>query len=281
MPKLLTGAEVVKDIIERAKEEADALKTYGITPQLAIVRVGERPDDLAYERGATKRCVEVGVSVRQLELDADAGTEELLEVIDGLNDDPTIHGVLLLRPLPKGIDEAAVCDRLKPQKDVDGITMLSLAGTFTGVRIGFPSCTAAAVLEMLDYYDIDVSGKNVAVVGRSMVAGRPAAMLLMARDATVTICHRQTRDLKAAVKAADIVVVAAGTAGIADDSFFSPGQAIIDVGINLGEDGKLHGDVSYTEALPAAAITPVPGGVGAVTAAVLVKHVVKAAKNAV
>ena len=278
MARRLLGKEVTAALNEKIKENVAALKAKGISPTLGIVRVGEKEDDLSYERGATKRCETLGVACEKYLLPADVTQEKLLEVIHQVNQDDKIHGVLIFRPLPKHLDEAAVIQALAPEKDVDGITDGSMVGVFAGTKQGFPPCTPQACMEILDHYGIDCTGKKAVVVGRSLVVGKPAAMMLLKKNATVTVCHTRTVDMPSVVKEADIVIVAAGRAGVVDDRYVSPGQTVIDVGINVNEEGKLCGDVAYDKVEPVVeAITPVPGGVGSVTTSVLVGHVVEAA----
>ena len=280
MAEILKGAPVAAALSEELIRRAAALRGAGILPTLAILRVGERPDDVAYENAAVKRCEKVGVSVRRVLLPHSCAREALLDAVARINDDPTIHGCLLFRPLPERESEAAACALLSPEKDVDGCTAGSLAAVFTGKGPGFPPCTAQACLELLDYYGISPAGKRVAVVGRSLVIGRPVAMMLQSRDATVTMCHSKTADLAAACREADIVVAAAGQAGLIDASCVRAGQVVLDVGINVTAEGTLRGDVRFDEAEPVVkAITPVPAGVGAVTTAVLAKHVLQAAER--
>ncbi|MCC8098784.1 MAG: bifunctional 5,10-methylenetetrahydrofolate dehydrogenase/5,10-methenyltetrahydrofolate cyclohydrolase [Clostridiales bacterium] len=280
MPILLKGGPVVAAMNENSAARCAALKEKGIVPQLAIVRVGERPDDLSYERGVMKRCAAVGVAVRQFLLSADATQEALLAVIDEVNRDRAIHGCLLFRPLPKTMDDSAIRAALAPEKDVDGITDLSLAGVFTGAATGFAPCTAQACAEILDFYQIPLSGKRVTVVGRSLVVGKPAAMLLDRRNATVTMCNSRTQNLAAVCREADVVVVAMGRMGAIGGDCLRPGQTVVDVGIHVGPDGKLCGDVRFDGAEGiVSAITPVPGGVGTVTNSVLVRHVIEAAER--
>ena len=241
--------------------------------------MGERPDDLSYERGACKRAEALGIAVRKFLLSEDASQAALMEAIAQVNADDSIHGCLLFRPLPKGIDEAAACNALSPAKDVDGITAGSLAGVFMDTGVGFPPCTAQACVEILDHYGIDVEGKDVAVVGRSLVIGKPAAMLLLAKNATVTLCHSRSAELPAVCRAADVVVYATGRPRAYSLEHFSTGQVVLDVGINVDEEGNLCGDVDFDSAEPVvAAITPVPRGVGSVTTAVLMRHVAQAAE---
>ena len=278
MAKQLLGKEVTAALNERIKGDVEKLKAKGVIPMLGIVRVGERPDDLSYERGAVKRCETLGVSYEKFLLPENVSQDELMETIRTVNKREDIHGVLIFRPLPGHLDEKEVIRALDPEKDVDGITDGSMVGVFTSTAQGFPPCTPQACMEILDHYGIDCTGKKAVVIGRSLVVGKPAAMLLLKKNATVTICHTRTKDMPSVVKEADIVIVAAGRAGVVDDTYLSPGQIVIDVGINVNEEGKLCGDVDYEKAEPVVeAITPVPGGVGSVTTSVLIGHVVEAA----
>lgn len=280
MAMILKGAPVVAAMNEANAIRCEALKAKGITPTLAVVRVGAREDDLSYERGVMTRCGKVGVAVRQYLLPADAAQEQLLEVIAGINADPAIHGCLLFRPLPKQFDDRTIRAALSPEKDIDGITDGSLAGVFTNTAIGYPPCTAQACLEILRYYDLPLSGKRAVVVGRSLVVGKPAAMMLDRQNATVTLCNSRTQNLPALCKEADILVVAMGKMGFIGGDCLREGQVVVDVGIHVNAEGKLCGDVRFSEAEPVVgAITPVPGGVGTVTTSVLVSHVVDAAEK--
>lgn len=282
MAQLWKGAPVAAALTEQLSQRAQALIAKGVAPTLAIVRVGERPEDLSYERGALKRCEKVGIAVRQYLLTAASSQTDLMEVIEEINGDDSIHGCLLFRPLPKHMDEAAVCAALSPAKDVDGITAGSLAAVFSGSGAGYPPCTAQACLEILDHYGYELKGKRAVVVGRSLVIGKPVSMLLLGRHATVTICHTRTADLPAECRRADVLVAAAGKAGAVSAQCLAPGQVVLDVGINVDEDGNLVGDVDFTAAENTVeAITPVPGGVGAVTTSVLARHVIEAAEKAI
>jgi methylenetetrahydrofolate dehydrogenase (NADP+)/methenyltetrahydrofolate cyclohydrolase len=274
------GSEVTEALNERIAIEVEALKDKGIEPTLAILRVGERGDDISYERGATKRAEKVGVTIKNVVLPADVSEAALIDAVLQLNADDSVHGVLMFRPLPDHIDEDKVRNLLSPAKDIDGLTDLSLAGVFAGVNSGFAPCTPAACMEILDYFGVDCKGKKAVVVGRSLVVGKPAAMMLLDRQATVTIAHSRTVDLPSVVRQADIVIACVGRAKMIDAAYLSDGQVIIDVGINVLADGSLSGDVDYQAAEPIVeAITPVPGGVGTVTTSVLMKHVVEAAKR--
>ncbi len=281
MAAILKGAPVVAAMNEVNAARCAALSEKGIVPTLAVVRVGAREDDLSYERGVMTRCGKVGVAVRQFLLPADASQDELLDVIQKINADASIHGCLLFRPLPKQFDDRTIRAALDPKKDIDGITDGSLAGVFTNTAIGYPPCTAQACLEILKYYQIPLSGKRAVVVGRSLVVGKPAAMMLDRENATVTMCNSRTQDLPALCREADVVVVAMGRMGAIGGDALREGQVVVDVGIHVNEEGKLCGDVRFSEAEPLVdAITPVPGGVGTVTTSVLVGHVVDAAEKA-
>ncbi len=278
MAKQLLGKEVTAALNERIKADVATLNAKGIKPTLGIIRVGERPDDLSYERGATKRCETLGVEYKKYLLPADVTQEELLKVVDEVNNDDNIHGVLMFRPLPKHINQTVVENALAAEKDVDCQTDASLGGVFTGKKVGFPPCTPQACMEILDHYGIDCTGKKAVVIGRSLVVGKPAAMMLIKKNATVTVCHTRTVDMPAVAREAEILIVAAGRAGVVGAEYVSAGQTVIDVGINVNAEGKLCGDVDYAAVEPIVdAITPVPGGVGSVTTSVLVGHVVEAA----
>ena len=284
MAKQLLGQEVNEKLNARIIAECEELKARGVNPTLAIVRCGERPDDLSYEKGATKRAEALGVAVEKFLLPEDVSKEELLRTIDAINANDQIHGVLMFRPLPKHLkaDQDEICNRLDPRKDVDGMTNGSNAGVFMGKELGFAPCTPAACMEILDHYGIDCTGKKAVVLGRSLVVGKPAAMMLLAKNATVTVCHTKTRDVAAVAREADILVSAAGVLKSLTKDYVRPGQVVIDVSINWDEaKGGIAGDAVYDEVEPIVeAITPVPGGVGAVTTSVLIGHVVEAAKRA-
>ena len=280
MAQILKGAPVVAAMNEANAARCAALKEKGIAPTLAVVRVGAREDDLSYERGVMTRCGKVGVEVKQYLLPADAAQDDLLKVIAEINADDAIHGCLLFRPLPRQFDDRTVRAALAPEKDIDGITDGSLAGVFTNTAIGYPPCTAQACLEILKYYSISLSGRRAVVVGRSLVVGKPAAMMLDRENATVTICNSRTQDLPALCREADVLVVAMGRMGAIGGDCLRAGQVVVDVGIHVNEEGRLCGDVRFAEAEPVVdAITPVPGGVGTVTTSVLVGHVVEAAEK--
>ncbi len=281
MAELLKGAPVAATLNAQTATEVAALQKQGVTPTLAIVRVGERSDDLSYERGATKRCREVGIEVRSIILPADTDSDTFFAALDELNRNPAVHGILLLRPLPKHLDEERARKMLRPEKDVDGCTDGSLAGVFTDTPLGFPPCTAQAAMEILRYYGIPLSEKRVVVIGRSLVVGRPVAMLLLHANATVTVCHSRTPDVPAITQQADVIIAASGRMESIGAAYLRAGQTVIDVGIGWNETKqKLCGDVNFAEAEPIlSAITPVPGGVGSVTTAVLCRHIAEAAKR--
>jgi len=281
MATWLKGAPVAAALSEKMKRDIEELRAAGVTPTLAILRVGERADDISYERGAVKRCGSVGVAVRSAVLPEDVDSDTFFSVLENLNTDDSVHGILMFRPLPKHLDEEAARRRLRPAKDVDGCTDASLAGVFANTRIGFAPCTAQAAMEILRFYGVDCAGKKAAVIGRSLVVGRPVSMMLMHENATVVTCHTRTPDVPSITRQADIVIACSGQMESVGAAYVREGQTVIDVGIAWNEEkGKLCGDVCAGEVEPVVdALTPVPGGVGAVTACVLVSHVVEAAKS--
>ncbi len=281
MAELWKGAPVAAALTEELTARCEKLTAAGIVPTLAILRVGERPDDISYETGAMKRCAKTGVAVKRFLLPADCSREQLLDTIREINADKAIHGCLMFRPLPDKAMEEAACALLAPEKDVDCMTAGSLASVFTGKGAGYPPCTAQACMEILAHYGVDLTGKRVTVIGRSLVIGKPVSMMLQAKNATVTMCHTRTKDLPGTCRSAEVLIAAAGKAGVVTADHAAPGQVVIDVGINVGADGKLCGDVDFDAVEPVvSAITPVPGGVGSVTTAVLCKHVIEAAEQA-
>ena len=284
MAQILSGREVASAMNDALLTRAGALAERGILPTLAIVRVGENESDLSYERGAEKRAQKVGVEIRKIALPRDVEAEALLETIRALNDDDGVHGVLLLRPLPgqlKGVSEK-ICNALRPDKDVDAMTDLSSAGVYQGRSdLGFPPCTPEACMKILHHYGSSCAEKRGVVIGRSLVVGRPLAMMLMAEDATVTLCHSKTPNLPEIARQADILVTAAGHLGFVNEDFVRPGQVVLDVSVNWdSEKNGIAGDCVFDQVEPVvAAITPVPGGVGAVTSSVLMDHVITAAER--
>ena len=285
MAKQLLGKEVTAAMNEKLQAKVAELKEKGVTPKLGIIRCGENPSDLSYEKGAMSRAALIGVEVERFLLPEDVTKEALIAQIEALNADASIHGVLLFRPLPKQLKsaESEICNHLRPEKDIDCMTDLSNAGVFMGKQLGFAPCTPQACMEILDHYGIDCKGKTAVVIGRSLVVGRPAAMMLMQRNATVTICHTKTVDTAAIARQADILVTSAGVLNSLTADYVRPGQIVIDVSINWDptkKDGKggIAGDADFATVEPIVeAITPVPGGVGAVTTSVLIGHVVEAA----
>jgi methylenetetrahydrofolate dehydrogenase (NADP+)/methenyltetrahydrofolate cyclohydrolase len=281
MAVIMKGAEVVRMMKEKLLTEAAGLKQRGIIPGLGIIRLGVRPDDLAYEKGAIKRAESVGINCQVFEYPETMSQSELVAAISRINADQAIQGILLFRPLPAQIDENVIKQLISPEKDVDCLNPVNVAKVFSGDESGFAPCTPAAVMEILEHYQISVTGKSVVVIGRSLVVGKPLAMMLLKKNATVTICHTKTVNLPAVCQAADILIAAAGKAKMVTADFIPPGGVVIDVGINIDREGKLCGDVDYADAVNRAAyITPVPGGVGTVTASVLAKHVIRGAKIA-
>jgi methylenetetrahydrofolate dehydrogenase (NADP+)/methenyltetrahydrofolate cyclohydrolase len=281
MAEILKGAPVAAALTDKMKQDVAELQEHGINPTLAILRVGERPDDLAYERGAVKRSEKAGVEVRKVVLPEDVTQEEFDRVLTELNQDASVHGILMMRPLPGHLDNERARQMLAPEKDIDGCTDGSLAGVFTNTPTGFPPCTAQAAMEMLHHYGYEVQGKKVAVIGRSLVIGRPVAMMLMHENATVVNCHTRTVDVPSITREADIIIAAAGRLRNVTAEFVREGQVIIDVGVNWDEEkGGIAGDVDFDAVEPiVAAITPVPGGVGTVTSSVLISHVIEAARR--
>jgi methylenetetrahydrofolate dehydrogenase (NADP+)/methenyltetrahydrofolate cyclohydrolase len=277
----MKGADVAARMRESLAGELDILRRKGIEPGLGIVRVGARPDDLSYEQGALKRFEGLGIAARVFAFPEDIGQEAFAAEFDKINRSGAVHGILLLRPLPERLDAEPIRKAIDPAKDIDGMSPLNAAKVFSaGGEGGFAPCTPVAVMEMLDHYAVDLAGKNVAVVGRSPVVGRPLAMLMLARNATVTICHTRTRNLEDICRNADIVVAAAGRAKTITPACVSPESVVVDVGVNVDENGKLCGDVDYGAVMPIVSmISPVPGGVGAVTTSVLARHVLRAARG--
>jgi methylenetetrahydrofolate dehydrogenase (NADP+)/methenyltetrahydrofolate cyclohydrolase len=278
MVEVLKGKPVVDAMAERISAQAEGLRAKGAPPKICCLRVGARPDDLSYERTVLKRADALGLESVVRELDADATEFEVAAAIEDINADSSIHGCLMFRPLPKGMNEQRLCNLLAPEKDIDAICDAVLGSVFLGTSEGFVPATAQACIEVLDFYGIDLSGKHVVVVGRSNVIGKPVAMLCLARNASVTICHSKTTDLPAMMRAGDVVICATGRAKAYGSECFRPGQTVIDVGINFDTDGNMCGDVDFDAVVDVVdAITPVPGGLGSVTTSVTLEHVVRAA----
>jgi len=282
MAKILQGAEVAKSLSQTISSRVDELTALGVIPCLATVRVGEPDDAIAYERSVTKSAEKLGVAVRNTVLPEEVSQQELLRQLEDLNMDPSVHGILLFSPLPRHINNRVAHDALSPAKDIDGVTMLSHAGVYSGTNLGFAPCTPSACMAILDFYGIDVAGKHAVVIGRSLVVGKPLAMMLLSRNATVTICHSKSTDLASITRGADIVFACVGKKRMIDRQFLSEGQIVIDVGINVCEDGSIVGDVDFEAVCNSVvAITPVPGGVGTVTSRILIERVVDAATRTV
>ena len=281
MAQVLLGKEVADVLTEELVERVAKLKAGGVEPSLAIVRLGNEADDLSYERGALNRAEKAGVKVKVFDLPRDLPQEDLEQVILEINQDDSLHGCLIFRPLPGQIDEEKIAALLAPTKDIDGFTDGSLVGVFKGEQTGFAPCTAEAAIAILKHYNVNLNGARAVVLGRSLVIGKPVAMMLLQENSTVTICHSRTKEIAKAAKDADVLIAAVGQAKMVTPEFCNPGQVIIDVGINVDEEGKLLGDVDYDSVEPLVkAITPVPRGVGSVTTSILMKHVVEAAERA-
>ena len=277
--QIIKGKPVADKISEELIKEVDLLIKEGINPKLTIVRVGARSDDLSYERGALKRCQNIGITTEVLELAEDITQEEYIDVLKRVNDDKNVNGILCFRPLPKHLNEEVIKYVIAPEKDVDCFSPINSAKVMEGDKSGFPPCTPTAVVEILKHYNVDLKGSKVTVLGRSMVVGKPVSMLLLSEHATVTICHSKTKNLSGVAAEADVLIAAIGRAKMVDESFVKDGAVVIDVGINVDEEGNLCGDVDTNAVLDKVSmITPVPAGVGSVTTSILAKHVVKAFK---
>lgn len=280
MSIIMKGSEVAGAMKIKLQEEVQQLKEKDIKPHLAIVRVGARPDDLAYERGAKKRMETIGIQCTVFEFPEDIGQQEFEEEFTKINDASSIHGILLFRPLPKHLSEEPLKKIINPLKDVDCMCDINIAKVFSGDSSGFAPCTPEAVMEILNHYNLDLTGKKVTVLGRSMVVGKPLAMLMVKKNATVTICHTKTKKLDQVCREAEIFVAAAGKAKMVNELMVGVGAVVVDVGINVDEAGNLCGDVDYLKVEGKTShITPVPGGVGSVTSSVLAKHVIAAARS--
>ena len=269
-------ADRIKEEIVKTVEECKAERRS--LPKLAVLRVGERPDDVAYESRVLKNCTELGIEAEIMAVDDNINMVNFIETLSRLNADPEIHGILVFRPLPEQLDMDEVSRTIRPDKDVDCMSPVNAEKIFIGDPTGIPPCTPEAVIEILKYYGYDLAGKNVAVVNRSMVLGRPLSMLFLAENSTVTICHSRTKELSNVTAGADIVVTGAGKAKFFGKEYFTGDSVVIDVGINM-DNGSLCGDVDFEAVSDSvSAITPVPGGVGIVTSMLLLSHVIKAMK---
>ena len=280
MAEIINGKLVSSETRAKIAEEVAAFKAeMGVIPGLAVVIVGNNPASLVYVRNKGKACAEVGMHSVEIALPEETTEAELLERIAELNADSSIHGILVQLPLPKHIDQETIINAISPKKDVDAFHPENVGRIFIG-NYSFLPCTPAGVMDLLDYYGINVSGKKCVVLGRSNIVGKPMAHLLLERNGTVTVCHSRTQNLEDEIRSADILVVAIGRAEFVKGSMIKPGAVVVDVGINRGEDGKLRGDVEYSTAFEVASyITPVPGGVGPMTITTLLKNTLLAARN--
>lgn len=275
----LLGAPVAKEITAQLAERVSKLKTQGITPKLAIVRLGENASDMAYERGTMSRMAKVGAEVEVHALPAITVQADLEALLAELSADSSVHGILLMRPLPEGLDEAAAAACVAPTKDLDGMTRGSLAKVFAGKGEGYAPCTAEAVLAILEHYGINPAGKRVVVLGRSLVIGKPVAQLLLGQNATVTICHSKTQNMFEITQQADILISCMGRANTITKDMVKPGAVVVDVSTNDDGQGGITGDVCYEQVKEVAgAITPVPRGVGSVTTSILARHLTESAE---
>ena len=281
MGEIIKGKPVGDALSEILKGECEALVKEGIQPKLAILRVGAKPNDLSYERGALKKCDTIGIVAEVTELSEDTTQEQYIEALEKLNKDSSVHGILTFRPLPKGIDEEVIKNVISPEKDVDCFSPMNTAKLMEGDKTGFPPCTPTAVVEILKHYNDPLKGANVVVLGRSMVVGKPVSMLLLGENATVTICHSKTQDLAKVCSQADVLVAGVGRARMVTSDYIKEGAVVIDVGINAKpEGGGICGDVDTDDVVEKASmVTPVPAGVGSVTTSILAKHVIKACKQ--
>lgn len=279
MTGILSGKSVSKDIRERIRGKVSDLEKINKYPTLGIIRLGKNPGDISYEKSILKNCDTLGIKTKVVELDSEISTDDLTEEIDLLNGDDLISGILLFRPLPSHIDEELIRSKINVDKDVDCMHPLNLEKIFEGDITGFAPCTPKAAVEILSYYDIPLEGKNIAIINRSMVVGKPLAMMLLEKNATVTICHSRTKNLDSVTRDADIVITALGKAKFFDRKYFNENSIVIDVGVSLDDRGKVSGDVDFEDVQDFVnMVTPVPGGVGAVTTSILLSQVVYACK---
>mgnify|MGYP000006469754 FL=1 len=276
---IIKGAQVAEAVSAETLKRAEALRLKGIEPCLAVIRVGEDGSQLAYERGALKRMDKCGINCRVCAFDENISQEDFESEFKKINDDNSVHGILLLQPLPKTLSVEPIKDIINPLKDVDAVSPVNMYKILANDKTGYAPCTAEGVMEILDWMGTDLKGKKCKVIGRSMIVGKPLGLLLLARDATVTYCHSKTIELAKETKDADVLIAAAGSAKLVGADFVNENMTVIDVGVNVDENGNMCGDVDF-EAVETivANITPVPGGTGAVTTSVLAKHVVKAAE---
>jgi methylenetetrahydrofolate dehydrogenase (NADP+)/methenyltetrahydrofolate cyclohydrolase len=280
MTNTLLGKPVADKITDEIKIEVKNLKKKNITPKLSIIRVGSNLSDMAYERGALKRMEKSGIETKIHELPEDINEDDFVSVLEEVNNDKDTHGILIFRPLPKQLREEKIKYTILPAKDVDCFSPVNVAKIFEGDESGLPPATPAAVIETLKHYDVDLKGKNVVVVGRSLVVGKPVSMMLLKENATVTICHSKTKELEKVASQGDILVAAVGRDRMINSKYIKKDAIVIDVGINVDSNGNMHGDVDFEDVKDKASmITPVPRGVGSVTTSILAKNVVKACKQ--
>lgn len=277
MGQIIKGKLVADAICEELSKKVEILKEKVINPKLAIIRVGNNPSDLAYEKGALKRCESIGIITEVKELTEDISQSDFITELEKINCDKAVNGILIFRPFPKQLDESVIKYVIAPEKDVDCFSPVNVAKVMENDETGFAPCTPSAVMEILKYYDVPMKGRKAVVVGRSMVVGKPVSMLLLNENATVTICHSKTQNMPDVCAEADILVVGIGRAKMIDSKYIKDGAVVIDVGINVDESGNMCGDVDTDDCKDKALmITPVPAGVGSVTTSILAKHVVKA-----
>lgn len=279
MGHLLKGKAVADSISDKIKIDVEELRKKNIVPKLKIVRLGEREDDIAYERAALKRMEKVNIACEVLSLPRDIDTDTFISRLKNVVNDKSVHGILLFRPLPNHVKEDDIKFIISPEKDIDCLNPINSAKLLEGDESGFPPCTAEAAMEILKFYQIQLKGREAAVIGRSMVVGKPLSMMLLKENSTVTICHSKTENLPEVTRRADIVIAAMGKSNMISKEYIKEGATVIDVGINVDDEGNITGDVDTNDCIDKAAfITPVPSGVGSVTTSVLAQHVVKACK---
>jgi methylenetetrahydrofolate dehydrogenase (NADP+) / methenyltetrahydrofolate cyclohydrolase len=276
----LAGKPVVESLRENIKSRVSALAEKNVSPTMLLIRVGEREDDISYERGILKNCDLLGIKINVKQLPVDVTMEEVTKVFEEANKDANVHGIMIFRPLPDHLDMDAIVNLIDPAKDIDCMSPVNLEKVFEGHSDGFAPCTPKAVIEILKHYEVSLKGANVVVAGRSLVVGKPLAMLLLDENASVTICHSRTKDMPSVTSKADIVVAAIGKAKFMTEDFFSEDQVVVDVGINDDGNGKICGDVDYDAVFDKVkALNPAIGGVGLITTTILLNHVVIACEK--
>lgn len=276
----LRGKPVVDHLRDNIKKRVESLNSNDIIPRFLLIRLGNKENDLSYEKAIIKNCEAVGVNLVKKELPEDITQKDLVKEIEEANSDSTVHGIMIFRPLPKHIDEKEIGLTINPEKDVDAMSPINLGKLIENTDDGFVPCTPKGVIEMLEYNDFDFEGANVVILGRSLVVGKPLSMMFLEKNSTPTVCHSKTKNLKEITKNADLVVSALGRAKMLDESYFKEDTTVIDVGVNVDENGKLCGDVDYENVFAKVEkLTPVPGGVGSITTTVLMDQIVKACEN--